>query len=90
VSISRVLVVVMIALLAGVPAARHASAPSDSGHVAALKHAPRTPPSSARAADVVRPLDVGPPMRLAERPAPAPPHRVAAVAPSAPFVPPRV
>jgi hypothetical protein len=86
---SRVLVAVMIAMLVGLPAARPVSAPSHAGHVAALKHAPRTPPSSARTADVVRPLAVVPPAAPA-RPLAAPPSvRLSSLALAAPFVPPR-
>jgi hypothetical protein len=87
----RVLIVLMVALLVGLPAAQQASAPSDAGHAAALKHAPRVPPSSARVAAAASPLSV-----VASAPPPA--ARVAAKSPGAlgdgvlsdPFVPPRV
>ncbi len=87
----HVLIVLMVALLVGLPVAQQASAPSDAGHAAALKHTPRVPPSSARVAAAASPLTVV---------APAPPlaGRVAAKSAGAlgdgelsyPFVPPRV
>src|SRR5204862_5294680 len=57
----RVLVLLLIVALVVLPVAQHASVPRDGGHAVALKHAPRTPPSGARAADVVRALPVVPP-----------------------------
>jgi hypothetical protein len=54
----RVLIVLIVALLVGLPAAQQVSAPSDAGHAAALKHAPRLPPSSARVAVAASPLTV--------------------------------
>jgi len=86
----RVLIAVMVALLAVLPAAQQASAPLDAGHAAALKHAPRTPPSSAHLALAARPL-AAPAAPTFVEPAPsAPPDRVSGVALAAPFVPPRV
>jgi len=87
----RVLIVLMVALLVGLPVAQQASAPSDVGHAAALKHAPRLSPSSARVAAAASPLTVV---------AAAPPLAGRVTAQSAgalgdgvlsdPFVPPRV
>jgi hypothetical protein len=86
----RVLVGLMVALVVVLPVAQHASAAPDLAHAAALKHAPRTPPSSARTADVVRPrVDV--PVAVPAGPAVSPPPgRLLLPAPAAPFVPPRV
>jgi len=86
----RVLLAVLVALLVVLPAAQQASAPLDAGHATALKHAPRTPPSSARVAVAVR-LVAAPAAPTFVAPAPsAPPDRVSGGAPAAPFVPPRV
>jgi hypothetical protein len=87
----RVLIVLVVALLVGLPAAQQASAPSDAGHAAALKHAPRVSASSVRVAAAASSLTV-----MASAPLLA--GRVAATSagafgdgvPSDPFVPPRV
>ena len=87
----RVLVGLVVTLLVVLPVAQQASAPCDAGHAAALKHAPRTPPWSARMAVAARPITA----------APAAPPFAGLAAPealdgagdgalSAPFVPPRV
>ena len=85
----RLLVVLLIALLVTLPAAQQASAPRDGGHAAALKYAPRTPPSGARTADVARPLAVVPPAGPAGPLAAPTAERPSDLAPAAPFVPPR-
>jgi hypothetical protein len=87
----RVPIVLMVALLVGLSAVQQASAPSDAGHAAALKHAPRVPPSSARVAAAASPLTVvasAPPLagRVAAQSAGALGDGVL----SDPFVPPRV
>jgi hypothetical protein len=87
----RVLIVLMVALLVGLPVAQQASAPFDAGHAAALKHAPRVPPSSARVAAPASPLTIvaaAPPLagRVAAKSAGALGDGVL----SDPFVPPRV
>jgi hypothetical protein len=86
----RVLVGLLVALVVALPVAQHASAAPDLAHAAALKHAPRTPPSSARIADVVRPRVDMPAAVLAGPAASPPPCRPSLLAPTAPFVPPRV
>ena len=87
----RVLIVLMVALLVGLPAAQHASASSATGHAAALKHAPRVTPSSERvaaAASALTAMASAPPLagRLAATSAGALGDGVL----SDPFVPPRV
>jgi hypothetical protein len=86
----RVLVSFLVAVLVVLPAAQQASAPSDDGHAAALKHAPRTPPTTARIADVARPLAALPPAALAGSAVSFSPDRLSALGLAAPFVPPRV
>jgi len=86
----RVLIGVIVTLLAVLPVVQQASAPSDDGHAVALKHAPRTPPASARTADVARPLAAVPPTPLAGTALSASPDRLSGLALAAPFVPPRV
>src|SRR5207247_10642291 len=86
----RVLVVLVVTLLVVLPVAQQASAPCDAGHAAALKHAPRTAPWSARMAVAARPITGSPAAPpFAGLAAPEAPDRAAAGALSAPFVPPR-
>jgi hypothetical protein len=86
----RMLVGLLVAALVVLPVAQHASTRSGGGHAAALKHAPRTPPSAARVADVARrPLELSP-APLAGFATSAPPARLTGLGPAAPFVPPRV
>jgi len=86
----RVLVGFFVAVLVILPAAQHASPPSDDGHAAALKHAPRTPPAPSRIAAVARALAALPPAALAGSAVSASPDRPSALGLAAPFVPPRV
>ena len=86
----RMLVGLLVAALVVLPVAQHASARPDGGHAAALKHAPRTPPSAARVADVPGSSVQLSPAALAGFATSAPPARLAGLGPAAPFVPPRV
>ena len=86
----RALIVLMVALLVGLPAAQHASASSATGHAAALKHAPRVPPSSARVVAAASPVTVVAPPPLAGRVTATFAGALGDGVLSDPFVPPRV
>jgi hypothetical protein len=86
----RVLAGLIVTLLVVLPAAQHASTACNDGHAATLKHAPRTPPASARTADVAHALAVLPPAVLAGATTPPSPDGLSALGLAAPFVPPRV
>ena len=85
----RALAGFIVALLVVLPAAQHASTASIDGHTAALKHAPRTPPASARTVDVARAVTVLPPV-LAGATISGSRDQPSELGLAAPFVPPRV
>jgi hypothetical protein len=87
---SRVLAGFIVALLVLLPTAQHASAASTDGHAATLKHAPRTPPASARTVDVARTVSVLPPTVLAGATIAGWHDPLSELGLDAPIVPPRV
>jgi len=86
----RVLAGFIVALLVLLPTAQHASTASTDGHAATLKHAPRTPPASARTVDVARTVTVLPPTAHAGATIAGSRDRLSELGLAAPFVPPRV
>lgn len=89
--VKRIVVTILVALAALLPAVEHASAAWTGGHDARITHAPRTPPRAARVT-VLTVID--PASMAAWLPAagavPAPPDAARPSRPlAAPFVPPR-
>jgi len=87
--VRRGIVLVLVALVLGLPALREMSPHGGAGTDLAMKHTPRTPPTSARAIDprasvpaVASPALAGTVAAGADVSYDAPPH-------AAPFVPPR-